>query len=173
MKEFVTRIFKVLKRDFDENKVVENDDFILIPKSMLSEEQANYTEALNNFNLKNQLQAISRNLVDEFIRKQKISLTAEKKRYIAKIRKIVRDQENKDAFEKDYLNTEYATKLKAINDMHEKLYKLFDNAINKKYKIDTQKLDINNGKELLKELEYEKSKYDIELTTILLSLIHI
>lgn len=122
MKEIVTRILKVIKKDFDEKGINENDDFILIPKSMLTEEQANYTEALNNFNVKNQLLIGSKKLVDEYIRKEKISLSCEKKRHIAMIKDMPvpqqliaamqqanqteehnQEEEEKDKVKKDYI----------------------------------------------------------------------
>lgn len=156
-----------------ENSIRENEEFVRISKSAFTKKLLeftdalhNYTDTLHNYNIRNQLLSYSKKLVDEYITEQKIKLNTEKKKYLTKIKKL-HDPRDKEEFEKDYLNTEYTTKLKIIDDMQEKMCKEFEEAINNKYKVDEQLLAIENAKELLTKLNYRKDKYYREIMEIL------
>lgn len=166
MVEYFKRILKVLNRDFDESKVSEHDGIIEIPGDMFTQDLAEFTETLNNFNVRHKLLAWSRLLVDEYIRKQNISLACDKKSYL-KLLELIPEEKLRDSVKNSFKNNKFEAKQNEINKTRDTLYKVFEDAINDRYKIDLTKLDLINCTELLRELEYKNKKCTVERLAIL------
>lgn len=150
MKEKLMRIFQLFGKNVETENMIEDDEYIKIPKRAIGDFDIDLIVNQNNYVKHNEMLNVSLWIVNEYIRKQKISLSAEKKRQIA-LYKTMKDEEERNQFISNYEKSIYAKELNSLEKQGIKAKKIFENAINEKYhyepNINTKEI-INKIKEL-------------------------